>query len=72
VPLLGYLHWSITDNYEWGTFTPRFGLFTIDYPNKAERLAEDYLGDRPSETYARLIAEDRATRRISLPTVEAR
>jgi len=56
VPMIGYLHWSVTDNYEWGTFTPRFGLFTVDYENKAERLAEDQLGDRPSETYARLLA----------------
>jgi Beta-glucosidase/6-phospho-beta-glucosidase/beta-galactosidase len=58
VPLLGYLHWSITDNYEWGSYTPRFGLFTIDYAASAARLVEDHLGDRPSETYARLIAEE--------------
>lgn len=57
VPLIGYLHWSITDNYEWGTFTPRFGLFTIDYQNDAERLVQDQLGDRPSETYAKLLSE---------------
>jgi beta-glucosidase len=30
VPVLGYIHWSITDNYEWGSFSPRFGLFTVD------------------------------------------
>lgn len=57
VPMLGYLHWSITDNYEWGSYTPRFGLFTVDYARDAERRVEDHLGDRPSETYARLIAE---------------
>ncbi len=55
VPMLGYMHWSITDNYEWGTYTPRFGLFTIDYTRNAERVATDHLGDTPSETYARLI-----------------
>ncbi|HET7238418.1 MAG TPA: family 1 glycosylhydrolase [Terrimicrobiaceae bacterium] len=60
VPMLGYLHWSITDNYEWGSFTPRFGLFSVDYTNHAERLAVDHLGDRPSETYARLVAQFRA------------
>ena len=32
VPLVGYLHWSLFDNYEWGTYTPRFGLFSIDFP----------------------------------------
>jgi len=60
VPMLGYLHWSITDNYEWGSFTPRFGLFTVDYANHAERLPVDHLGDMPSETYARLIAQPQA------------
>lgn len=60
VPVIGYLHWSVTDNYEWGTFTPRFGLFTVDYQNNAERLVEDQLGDRPSETYAKLLAEMKA------------
>ena len=60
VPMLGYLHWSITDNYEWGSYTPRFGLFSIDFTNHAERLAVDHLGDRPSETYARLVAQCRS------------
>ncbi len=55
-PLIGYMHWSLTDNYEWGSFTPRFGLFTLDYTRGADRLVEDHLGDRPSETYAHLIA----------------
>jgi beta-glucosidase len=57
VPLIGYLHWSLTDNYEWGSFTPRFGLFSIDYAKGTERLVEDHLGDRPSETYSRLVRE---------------
>ncbi len=59
VPLIGYLHWSLFDNYEWGTYTPRFGLYSIEYHAGVERLAEDHLGDRPSETYARLIFEAR-------------
>ena len=60
IPLIGYLHWSLFDNYEWGTFTPRFGLYSIDYTKSADRLVEDHLGDRPSETYAELIREARA------------
>lgn len=57
VPLMGYIHWSLTDNYEWGSYTPRFGLFTIDFTKGTERLEEDHLGDRPSTTYAELIRE---------------
>ncbi len=58
VPMLGYLHWSITDNYEWGSYTPRFGLFHVDYLNDARRSATDPFGDQPSETYANLIKEN--------------
>ena len=57
IPLLGYLHWSLTDNYEWGSYTPRFGLFSLDFEQGTDRLVEDHLGDRPSETYARLIQQ---------------
>ncbi|MEU1210631.1 family 1 glycosylhydrolase [Nocardia sp. NPDC005825] len=28
--IIGYNYWSLTDNYEWGSFSPRFGLYTID------------------------------------------
>jgi beta-glucosidase/6-phospho-beta-glucosidase/beta-galactosidase len=59
VPLLGYLHWSLFDNYEWGSFTPRFGLFSIDYTRGTARDAIDPWGDSPSDTYATLIREAR-------------
>lgn len=26
----GYFHWSLLDNYEWGSYRPRFGLFSRD------------------------------------------
>jgi beta-glucosidase/6-phospho-beta-glucosidase/beta-galactosidase len=63
IPLAGYLHWSLFDNYEWGTYTPRFGLFSIDFAQGAQRRVEDPWGDRPSETYADLIAEARSKMR---------
>ncbi len=28
--MIGYNYWSITDNYEWGSYRPRFGLWTVD------------------------------------------
>jgi beta-glucosidase len=30
IPVLGYTYWSLTDNYEWGSFDDRFGLYTVD------------------------------------------
>lgn len=30
VKVIGYMVWSLTDNFEWGTYTPRFGLYTVN------------------------------------------
>ncbi|MEU6171321.1 family 1 glycosylhydrolase [Streptantibioticus parmotrematis] len=30
VDVRGYLHWSALDNYEWGSYRPRFGLVAVD------------------------------------------
>ena len=36
VEVLGYLHWSLLDNFEWDKGTwPRFGLFAVDYATGA-------------------------------------
>ena len=65
IPLIGYLDWSLFDNYEWGTFTPRFGLYSINYAEGNNRLLEDQSGDRPSETYAGLIENAREQFRLA-------
>jgi len=39
VHINGYLHWSLTDNFEWSSgFWPRFGLAAVDYATKKRTL----------------------------------
>lgn len=39
VKLLGYLHWSLLDNFEWDKGTwPRFGLAAVDYATQQRTL----------------------------------
>jgi len=39
VPVVGYLHWSLLDNYEWADgFKPRFGLIEVDYTDFTRRI----------------------------------
>jgi len=52
--VIGYNYWSITDNYEWGSFRPRFGLYTVD------ALTDPTLTRRPTDavaTYRTIIAD---------------
>jgi len=46
MPIMGYNYWSITDNYEWGSYTPRFGLYTVDV------LTDPSLTRRPTDAVA--------------------
>ena len=49
VNVIGYLYWSLTDNFEWAEgYAPRFGLYAVDYATQTRTL-------RPSgEVYARI------------------
>jgi beta-glucosidase len=31
IPVIGYTAWSFIDNYEWGSFEPRFGLHYVNF-----------------------------------------
>lgn len=30
IPIIGYTYWTLTDNWEWGSFDDRFGLYAVD------------------------------------------
>ncbi|GMF19021.1 unnamed protein product [Phytophthora fragariaefolia] len=32
IPIIGYTAWSFVDNYEWGSYAPRYGLYYVDFP----------------------------------------
>jgi beta-glucosidase len=40
VNLKGYFVWSLLDNFEWGSFNPRFGLIAVDYRNQKRTLKD--------------------------------
>jgi beta-glucosidase len=40
-PVIGYLYWSLLDNYEWNEgFVPRFGLIGVDYTTQERKIRE--------------------------------
>jgi len=54
IPVLGYFHWSLLDNFEWAEgYGPRFGLVEVDYATQERRPRES------AGLYSR-IARDRA------------
>ena len=60
VPVAGYWHWSLVDNYEWGSYEPRFGLYGVDR-HRGEHghragWTTDALGDDAAGAYRRIIA----------------
>ena len=46
INVVGYLYWSLTDNFEWGHYGPRFGLYTVDV------LADPTLARKPTAAVA--------------------
>lgn len=41
IPVLGYQHWSVMDNFEWAEgYDPRFGLIFVDYAT-GRRIIKD-------------------------------
>jgi len=56
VPVEAYVHWTLFDNYEWGSYEPRFGLRGIDRTGpRPRRLALDSMGQDSARAYAEMI-----------------
>lgn len=56
VPVNGYWHWTLADNYEWGSYQPRFGLYHIDRDRGLVIGRCDAMGVDAAGTYRRVIA----------------
>jgi beta-glucosidase len=61
VPVFGYLHWSLMDNFEWAYgFWPRFGLVKIDRENNLKRIPQP-----SAHLYRRIIEENGLSENIA-------
>ena len=59
VPVTGYWHWSLVDNYEWGSYEPRFGLYGVDRhrgEHGVQWLETDSMGHDAPGAYRRIVA----------------
>ncbi len=59
VPIKAYSFWSLTDNYEWGSYEPRFGLHEYDF-SRGEIKEADGQGIPSGKLYAELVAAMRS------------
>ena len=67
VPVEGYWHWSLVDNYEWGSYQPRFGLFGMDR-ERSRWMGTDAMGHDAPGAYRRIISGLRSgDRSVLLP-----
>lgn len=55
LPVQAYIHWTLADNYEWGSYQPRFGIYGIDRERGVAWLDHDSFGDDAAGTYKRCI-----------------
>ncbi len=68
VPVGAYYHWTLADNYEWGSYEPRFGIHGVDRERGVRILDADSMGDDAAGAYRRIIEGLRAgDRSVLLP-----
>jgi hypothetical protein len=59
LPVTRYFHWTLADNYEWGSYEHRFGLYRVDQEGggRPPRWSDvDAFGGDAAGTYRRLTA----------------
>jgi beta-glucosidase/6-phospho-beta-glucosidase/beta-galactosidase len=66
VPVTGYYHWTLADNYEWGAYTPRFGIFGVDRERGVRWSDKDSMGEDSAAAFRRLVEGLRAGDRTVL------
>jgi beta-glucosidase len=57
-PVAAYLHWSLVDNYEWGSYEPCFGIFGLDRDEESGAvrwLDTDAAGHDAAGAFARIV-----------------
>ncbi len=54
IPVKAYCYWSLTDNYEWGSYEPRLGLYEYDYKN-GKILDKSGLGEEAGKLYGEIV-----------------
>ncbi|MGO8876090.1 MAG: family 1 glycosylhydrolase [Acidimicrobiales bacterium] len=59
-PITGYWHWCLADNYEWGSYEPRFGLYGVDRERSIRWSECDSMGKDSAGAYRRLVEGLRA------------
>ena len=60
VPIGAYFHWTLADNYEWGSYEPRFGLYGVDRARGVSWSDRDSMGRDSAGVYRRIIEGLRA------------
>jgi len=66
VPVGGYWHWTLVDNYEWGSYEPRFGLYGVDRERGLRVGPTDSMGVDAAGAYRSIIAGLRSGERSVL------
>ena len=60
VPVGAYYHWTLADNYEWGSYQQRFGIHGVDRERGVRVLDTDATGADAAGAYRSIIAGLRA------------